>query len=70
VLAAASLEDRIRTAGADEHRVALLMAAVRWIDESGRDLTRIAREGNFRKVFPWGAELGREVEEALLGQAT
>jgi len=49
----------------DEHRASLLQAAVRWIDEVGRDLSVVARDGNFRKVFPFGPELARETEEIL-----
>jgi hypothetical protein len=44
-------------------------AAARWIDESGRDLAPIAREGNFGKLFPFGPDLAREAEEALLAGA-
>lgn len=65
--AAAFLEERAAQAGADEHRQALLHAAVRWIDESGRDLAAVAREGNLRKVFPFGAGVAAEVEAALRG---
>ena len=43
----------------DEHRVSLLYAAARWIDESGRDLDPVVREGNFRKVFPSAPALSR-----------
>lgn len=64
--AAARLEERARELARDEHRAALLHAAARWIDESGRDLSRVAREGNFRRVFPFGAELAHEAERALL----
>ena len=32
-------------------------AAIRWIDESPRDLSAVAREGNFRKVFPFDGEV-------------
>ena len=55
--AAALLEERAELGGLDEHRTAQLQAAVRWIDESGRDLSAVAREGNFRKVFPFGGDL-------------
>jgi hypothetical protein len=65
--AAAYLELRAREAEADEHRQALLHAAVRWIDESGRDLAGVVREGNFRKVFPFGSEVAAEAEAALGG---
>jgi hypothetical protein len=64
--AAADLEERAIASDADEHRQALLHAAVRWIDEAGRDLGAVAREGNFRKVFPFGAEIAGEAEAALV----
>src|SRR5262249_3595656 len=60
--AAADLEEQALACDADEHRQALLHAAVRWIDEAGRDLGAVAREGNFRKVFPFGAEIAGEAE--------
>ncbi len=66
--AAGCLEEKARALFEDEHRAALLHAAVRWIDESGRDLAPIVREGNFRKVFPFGAELASEAEEAFGGR--
>lgn len=65
--AAGRLEEKARAMTHDEHRASLLHAAARWIDESGRDLARIAREGNFRKVFPFGPDLAREAEEAFTG---
>ncbi|MGH9399115.1 MAG: hypothetical protein ACRD00_02010 [Thermoanaerobaculia bacterium] len=65
--ASSLLEQRAAQMGADEHRQALMHAAVRWIDESGRDLSALTREGNFRKVFPFGAEVAVEVEAALRG---
>jgi hypothetical protein len=64
--AAGRLEEKAEAASGDEHRAALLHAAARWIDESGRDLAPIAREGNFGKLFPFGPDLAREAEEALL----
>jgi hypothetical protein len=64
--AAARLEEKAQAFFEDEHRAALLHAAARWIDESGRDLAPIAREGNLPRVFPFGADLAREAEEALL----
>lgn len=64
--AAARLEEIAQDSGADEHRTALLYAAARWIDESGRDLSLVVREGNFRKVFPFGALVG-EAEAAFRG---
>ena len=48
-----------------EHRAALLRAAVRWIDESGRDLAAVAREGNFRRVFPFDGDVATAAEAAL-----
>lgn len=65
--AAALLEERAARPAAGEHHQALLLGAVRWIDESGRDLAAVVREGNFRKVFPFGAEAAEEVEAALRG---
>jgi hypothetical protein len=62
--AAAHLEEQAVEVEDDEHRFALLRAAARWIDESGRDLTPIVREGNFGKVFPFGA-LAAEAEAAF-----
>ncbi|HLN81736.1 MAG TPA: hypothetical protein VK392_11150 [Thermoanaerobaculia bacterium] len=59
--AAARLEERAVEVEDDEHRFALLHAAARWIDESGRDLAPVVREGNFGKVFPFGA-LAAEAE--------
>jgi len=64
--AAGRLEERAQAAHRDEHRAALLHAAARWIDESVRDLAAIAREGNFGKVFPFGEDIAREAEDALL----
>jgi hypothetical protein len=64
--AAARLEEIAGEFSSDEHRAALYHAAARWLDESGRDLAPIAREGNFGKLFPFGPELAREAEEALL----
>jgi hypothetical protein len=62
--AAARLEERAVELEDDEHRSALLHAAARWIDESGRDLAPVVREGNFVKVFPFGA-LAAEAEAAF-----
>jgi hypothetical protein len=67
--AAGRLEEKAEAASGDEHRAALLHAAARWIDESGRDLAPIAREGNLGKLFPFGPDLAREAEEALLAGA-
>jgi hypothetical protein len=63
--AAARLEELAVRLESDEHRAALLYAAVRWIDDSRRDLSAVAREGNFRKVFPFGPEIAGEAEAAL-----
>ena len=63
--AAARLEELADRLEADEHRSALLYAAVRWIDDSRRDLAAVAREGNFRKVFPFGPDIAGEAEAAL-----
>jgi hypothetical protein len=63
--AASRLEGRADAAALDEHRAALLRAAVRWIDESGRDLAAVCREGNFRRVFPFEEEIASEAEAAL-----
>jgi hypothetical protein len=62
--AAARLEERAVELEEDEHRSALLQAAARWIDESGRDLAPVVREGNFGKVFPFGS-LAAEAEAAF-----
>lgn len=67
--AAARLEERAVELEDDEHRSSLLHAAARWIDESGRDLTPVVREGNFGKVFPFGA-LAREAEAAFRPERT
>lgn len=67
--AAARLEERAREEEENEHRAALFHAAARWIDESGRDLTRVVLEGNFAKVFPFGA-LAAEAEEAFRAAET
>jgi hypothetical protein len=61
----ARLEERAELEGLPEHRAASLRAAVRWIDESGRDLAAVAREGNFRRVFPFDGDLAAEAEAAL-----
>jgi hypothetical protein len=63
--ASARLEELADADAAGEHRAALLRAAVRWLDERGRDLTPVVAEGNFRKIFPFGAEIAPEVERAL-----
>ena len=62
--AAARLEEQAAETR-DEHRASLLQATARWIDEVGRDLSVVARDGNFRKVFPFGPELARETEAIL-----
>jgi hypothetical protein len=63
--ASARLEELADRPALPEHRAALLRAAVRWIDESGRDLAAVAREGNFRRVFPFDVEVAAEVEAAM-----
>jgi hypothetical protein len=65
--AAARLEEKALDISGDEHQAALLLAAARWLDESGKDLAPVARDGNIPKVFPFGADLAHDVEEALLG---
>ena len=67
--AAARLEERAQELEEDEHRAALLHAAARWIDEWGRDLVPVVREGNFAKVFPFGA-LAAEAEAAFRASRT
>jgi hypothetical protein len=64
--AAARLEEAAELSPSGEHRDSLLLAAARWIDESGRDLGAIAREGNFRRIFPWSGAVAEESEAALL----
>jgi hypothetical protein len=63
--ASARLEELAEEHEAEEHRAALLLAAVRWIDDSARDLAAVAREGNFRKVFPFGGEIASAAEAAM-----
>jgi len=63
--AAARLEERAELEDPGEHRGALLYAAIRWIDEFPRDLSAVEREGNFRKVFPFGGDVGEWAEAAL-----
>jgi hypothetical protein len=63
--ASARLEELADSPGAAEPRVAQLYAAVRWIDDSSRDLAAVAREGNFRKVFPFGEEAAAVAEAAF-----
>jgi hypothetical protein len=63
--AAARLEELAELSEVDEHRAALLRGAARWIDECGRDLSAVAREGNFRKVFPFSADIAEAAEVAL-----
>jgi hypothetical protein len=64
-VAAARLEEMADRLEADEHRAALLHAAVRWIDDSGRDLSAISREGNFLRIFPFSGEVAAQAEAAL-----
>lgn len=63
--ASARLEELADAHESEEHRAALLHAAVRWIDDSPRDLAAVVREGNFRKVFPFGADAAEAAEAAL-----
>jgi hypothetical protein len=63
--AAARLEELAESVEADEPRAALLYAAVRWIDASGRDLAAVGRDGNFRKIFPFAGEAADAAEAAL-----
>ncbi len=63
--ASARLEELAEEHEAQEHRAALLHAAVRWIDDASRDLAAVAREGNFRKVFPFGADAAEAAEGAF-----
>jgi hypothetical protein len=64
--AASRLEAVAELEGGGEHAASLRHAAVRWIDESARDLGAIAREGNFRRIFPWRGAVAEEAEAALL----
>jgi hypothetical protein len=68
--AASRLEELAELERRGEHEASLLHAAVRWIDESGRDLGAIAREGNFRRIFPWRGAVADEAEAALLEEAS
>ena len=63
--ASGALEELAERVSAEEHRATMLRAAVRWLDELGRDLGPVVAEGNFRKVFPLGADVAAEVERAL-----
>ncbi|HEY2798783.1 MAG TPA: hypothetical protein VGK26_12900 [Thermoanaerobaculia bacterium] len=63
--ASARLEEHAELDALAEHRAEALRAAVRWIDESGRDLAAVDREGNFRRVFPFDGDVAAEVEAAL-----
>ena len=63
--AAARLEELAERVESDEPRAALLYAAVRWIDGCGRDLAAVAREGNFRKIFPFAPDAVDAAEGAL-----
>ena len=67
--ASARLEERADRAEIPEHRVAQLLAAVRWIDDSPHDLAAVDREGNFRKVFPFGDEAAEAAEAAFRERA-
>jgi hypothetical protein len=63
--ASARLEELADAEESNEHRAALLRAAVRWLDERSRDLAPVVAEGNFRKIFPFGSDIAPEVERAL-----
>ena len=63
--ASARLEELAELSVAGDHRIALLHAAVRFIDESGRDLASVEREGNFGRIFPFGEEIAKEAAAAL-----
>jgi len=63
--ASARLEELADRDAANEHRAAMLRAAVRWLDERGRDLRPVVAEGNFRKIFPFDPEIAPDVERAL-----
>jgi len=63
--ASARLEELAVEREADEPRAALLYAAVRWIDDSLHDLAAVAREGNFRKIFPFDPPVADAAEAAL-----
>src|SRR5262249_7410869 len=66
-VAAAQLEEKAYEERENEHRAARLHAAARWVDELGKDLGVIVREGNLGKIFPFGPELARETELASSG---
>jgi hypothetical protein len=63
--AAARLEVLAEQPDVGEHRIARLHAAVRWIDESVRDLALVEREGNLRRIFPFGDEIANEAAATL-----
>lgn len=63
--AADALEHRALENALQEHLSASFLAAARWVDECGRDLSAIAREGNFRRVFPFDGEVAAAAEAAL-----
>jgi hypothetical protein len=67
--AAGRLEEQAELGDPGEHRAALLYAAVRWIDESGRDLAAVVREGNFPRIFPFGGEIEEAASAAFLAAA-
>jgi hypothetical protein len=67
VAAAARLEELAERGAGSEHRAALLRAAVRWLDEVGRDLRPVVAEGNFGRIFPFDPEIAPDVERALAG---
>jgi hypothetical protein len=63
--AAARLEEEAELTAPGEHRAALLHAAVRWIDETARDLSAVEREGNFARIFPFDGRLLEAAASAL-----
>jgi hypothetical protein len=67
--AADALERRALESARQEHVSASYLAAARWVDECGRDLRAIRREGNFRRVFPFDGEVAAAAEAALGGGA-
>ncbi|HEY7370203.1 MAG TPA: hypothetical protein VIA29_09970 [Thermoanaerobaculia bacterium] len=65
--AADRLERVARERRENEPLSARYLAAARWVDECGRDLAAIHREGNFRKIFPFDGEIAAAAQAALGG---
>jgi hypothetical protein len=63
--AADRLERVARERRENEPLSARYLAAARWVDECGRDLGAIHREGNFRKIFPFDGDIAAAAEAAL-----